>query len=132
MRDQTIKQVEALRNPGLHRVSKNLYLQITEATNGLAKSWLFRFVSPATGLPRAMGFGSFPDVSLADARDLADDARRLIKVKQLDPLKEREREREAQKVEAAKNKTFGQVADAYLKAHEHDWKNAKHTAQWEK
>jgi Arm DNA-binding domain len=113
-------------------VQKNLYLQVTETKEALAKSWLFRFVSPVTGQPRALGLGSFDDVSLADARDLADAKRRMIKVQNLDPLKEKEREREARAVEAAKHKTFGEVADPYLKAHEHDWKNAKHTAQWEK
>jgi len=33
--------------------------------------WILRFVSPATGKRRDMGLGSYPDVSIAMARERA-------------------------------------------------------------
>src|SRR5262249_24086014 len=39
---------------------------------------------------------------------------------------------EEQAVEGAKNKTFGDCAELYLKAHRDDFKNAKHVQQWER
>ena len=47
--------------------------------------WKLRYVSPTTGKRRAMGFGSYPAVSIAEATQKAGDARQLI-AKGLDPL----------------------------------------------
>jgi integrase len=44
---------------------------------------------------------------------------------------ERERQREAQRVEAAKAVTLKDVAVGYIAAHRAGWKNAKHAQQWE-
>jgi hypothetical protein len=41
------------------------------------KSWVFRFTSPITGRERWMGLGPLRDVTLAQARDAAADARSL-------------------------------------------------------
>jgi hypothetical protein len=62
---------------GIYCDGGGLYLQVTAGKDGqLNRSWLFRcatgeITTSKTGKPRkverAMGLGSFPDVSLADA-----------------------------------------------------------------
>ncbi|AQM67460.1 Prophage CP4-57 integrase [Vibrio campbellii] len=53
----------------------NLYLHIRSSG---AKSWEFRYVKPSTRKPTFTGLGSFPDVSLAEARQKATEFRRLV------------------------------------------------------
>ncbi|MEA2858977.1 MAG: hypothetical protein QOC72_1016, partial [Methylobacteriaceae bacterium] len=53
----------------------NLWLQVTGDPRRPARSWLFRYAR--TGRERYMGLGSYPDVGLAQARDLAQDTRKL-------------------------------------------------------
>ena len=40
--------------------------------------WKLRFISPSTKQRRDMGLGAYPDVSIADARAKAEEARRLL------------------------------------------------------
>ena len=61
--------------PGLHGDGGGLWLQVTSGPDGLRKSWLFRF--EVAGRERQMGLGSLADVTLAQARDKAADARKL-------------------------------------------------------
>jgi integrase len=75
----------------------------------------------AAGKRREMGLGAYPTVSLAKARSKAGACREAIDDGR-DPIVERDRE---------PGKTFGEVADAYLKAHKGSWRNAKHVFQWE-
>jgi integrase len=93
----------------------------------VTKSWLFRFMR--NGKDRKMGLGSFETTSLAKARELAQKKRDLLR-QGIDPIAQAEAERDANKAEAAKQKTFKQCASAFIKAHESGWKNAKHAAQW--
>jgi integrase len=69
-----------------------------------------------------MGLGPVGDVTLAEAREAAREARRHLAAGR-DPLVERGRE--------TKVKTFGEYADAYLEAMKPQWANAKHVYQWE-
>jgi hypothetical protein len=43
------------------------------------RSWIFRYTSPVTSKERFMGLGPLRDVSLAQARDAAGDARALVR-----------------------------------------------------
>lgn len=133
MEDLTSMQVRALREPGQHRVARCLYVQCTARADGegVTRSWLLRYVSPDTGKPAVMGLGSLDDVSLATARQIASEAREMIKARGIDPLLARNSERVRRKLEASQRKTFGKCVEAYLAAHAHDWKNAKHSKQWE-
>jgi integrase len=108
----------------------NLFLQATrnKRTGLMSRSWLFRY--ERDGVRHEMGLGPVHTRSLAEARDEAKRLR-LLRLDGTDPLEHRDRANEARAVEAAKNKTLGQVAAAYLKAHRQDWKNPKHAAQWE-
>jgi integrase len=76
-----------------------------------------------------MGLGHVDDVSLAEARNKADAARRLIK-SGTDPLAERNAGRVAAIAAQARATTFAAVAERYIAAQEAGWKNPKHRAQW--
>ena len=113
-----------LKQPGRHRVSENLYLQVKPS--GTA-SWLFRYT--LDGDPHWMGLGSYSDFSLEEARQRARDHRQL-KTDKLDPLEAKRAKLMAAKLEAAKAVTFQKCAEEYIAAHSVGWKNAKHRAQW--
>lgn len=107
---------------GMHSDGGGLWLRVQP--NG--RAWLFRYKSPTTGRERRMGLGSAQDVTLAAARDLAGDARKLL-LGRSDPLDQRavmaaERERELI--------TFRKAAEACIEAKRAGWGNEKHAAQW--
>ena len=58
-------------------------LQLRVKLSG-GKSWLLDYVKPFTSKRTSIGLGPYPAVTLADARTLRDDARRLI-AKGIDP-----------------------------------------------
>lgn len=86
------------------------------------------------GKQREMGLGPYPEISLADARRLATEAREQAK-RGTDPIEARhqaEADRKAQALlAAAQLMTFDDCATAYIKAHRTGWKNSKHAQQWE-
>ena len=107
---------------GMHADGGGLYLQVKDG-----RSWTFRYM--IGGVARQMGLGRLQDVSLAQARDLAADARAKVALK-VDPLAERDAARTAAKIEAAKVVTFEAATEAYLKFKTAEFRNAKHAAQW--
>ena len=109
---------------GLFADGGGLYLQVTESG---AKTWIFRFM--LAGRRRDMGLGAVHTVSLADARVEAQRCRQLVR-DGIDPIETRKAAKLAAKAEKAKAMTFKQCAEAYIRAHEAGWKNAKHAAQW--
>ena len=75
------KQVEALiraNREGRHRTAPGLYLQVEPPKPGIGAraSWLFRY--QIAGRSRAMGLGAYGDVTLAQARQKAEEARTLV------------------------------------------------------
>lgn len=78
---------------------------------------------------REMGLGPYPQISLAEAREYAAEARRS-KARRLDPLAARRDKEVAARLEAAKAVSFKDAAEQYIKSHEKGWKNPKHKAQW--
>ncbi|MCL1630104.1 integrase arm-type DNA-binding domain-containing protein [Roseibaca sp. V10] len=97
-----------------------LYLQITPKG---ARSWLLRYV--AQGARRSMGFGPFPEVSLARAREKARDARELIRSGG-DPLGEKRAAQEARRSQV----TFTDAAEETIKTKASEFRNEKHKKQW--
>lgn len=112
--------------PGLHRDSdvKGLYLKVTEDGT---KSWVFRFMLNKRA--RAMGLGPYPLIKLAEARDLAIDARRLL-VAGKDPIAAREEERKQQQRDQAKRVAFKDFADEFVETKKAEWKGNRHYDQW--
>ena len=109
---------------GLHGDGHGLYLQVSDFGT---TSWIFRFM--LDGHARKMGLGATHTVSLAEAREAAKEARKVVR-KGIDPIEAEKAERGRRKAEAAKVVSFKECADAYIKAHEPGWRNAKHKAQW--
>lgn len=76
-----------------------------------------------------MGLGPVHTVTLAEARQKATEARKLV-IEGVNPLEvKRQRKLEAEMAQA-RLMTFDQCADAYIEAHRASWKNAKHADQW--
>src|SRR6266498_5045806 len=121
----TALKVERTKQPGMYGDGGGLYLRVTE--DG-AKNWVYRYM--LDGKPHWMGLGPLALYSLAEARGKALEARRL-RHEGIDPIATRRAERVRKRLEAAKAVTFGQCAEAYIKAHRVGWRNSKHAAQWE-
>lgn len=110
-------EVKKIAKKGRYSDGGGLYLRVSPS---LSKSWVFRWVR--NGAENEMGLGSYPEVSLADARDAAFEARRQLAAKR-NPRTERDREREA-------GRTFGDTADEFLNAKAANWTNEKTAWQW--
>jgi integrase len=117
-------QVTKLTKPGLYGDGGGLTLQITPTG---AKSWLFRYM--VAGKSFGMGLGPTHTVSLAEARQKALDARKLL-IDGINPLVAKKQNQIAAALADAKMMTFDQCAEAYILAHKAGWKNAKHGDQW--
>lgn len=120
----TARKVETIKTPGLFADGNGLYLQVT-ATG--AKTWIFRF--SLGGKRRDMGLGSSTVVSLAEARQKALDAKKLVTGGE-DPLDARKAQAAVLALEAAKAMTFKECATAYIDSMRAGWKNVKHGGQW--
>ena len=118
-------QVKALARPGYYIDGQGLYLQVSPS---LSKSWVFRFT--LAGRTRDMGLGATHTVSLAEARGLATDARKLLREGR-DPIELNRASRNVLMASAATAKTFDQCVAGLLATKEGEWKNPKHRQQWE-
>lgn len=110
--------------PGLYGDGLNLWLQVTPQGN---RSWLFRYYRG--GKARAMGLGPVHSVSLAEAREKALEARKLL-LAGGDPIEAREKALAEARANAARSITFQTAAERYIAAHRAGWKNPKHGEQW--
>lgn len=116
----TVKSIASSKAAKL-RDGGGLYL----ISKGTGRYWIFNYTF--AGLRREMGLGPLHTVGLADAREKADAARRLVR-SGIDPL--------AAKREAAetspKAMTFGAYADAFIDAavKAGRWRGAKTEARW--
>jgi hypothetical protein len=115
----TALKVKRLNTPGLYADGGNLYLQVC---GGGSKSWIFRYGN--NGRTHDMGLGALMTISLAEAREKATEARRLL-VEGKDPLEARRASRSA----GAKVMTFDACAEQFIKAHAPGW-HPSHAQQW--
>ncbi|MSP21245.1 MAG: DUF4102 domain-containing protein [Alphaproteobacteria bacterium] len=119
--------------PGRYGDGDGLYLLVRPRD---ARFWLFRYTMRG-GKMREMGLGRAGTdkaaVTLAEAREKAATLIRFVRagVDPLDQRAERTAQEAAQAQTAAiKGVTFKTVAERYLDAHSHTWRNPKHQAQW--
>jgi hypothetical protein len=112
------------RKPGRHGDGWGLILNVITSHR---RNWLFRY--KLAGKERWMGLGRAEDVSLGEARDAAQEARKLLKAG-IDPIDHRDGKLQAAQAEAAAKVTFAEVAELYIGAHESAWRNRKHGQQW--
>lgn len=121
------KAVEALKADGQHPVGgvPGLQLQIV----GNSRSWIMRTM--VDGARRSIGLGAFPAVSLAQAREAAQELRKEV-AQGVDPIAARQARQQAAKAAAvpAGVLTFAQASEQYIDSHRAGWRNEKHAAQW--
>lgn len=110
---------------GMYPDGAGLYLQVRGSN---ARSWILRYM--LNGKAREMGLGSYPEMGLDDARQQAEDCRRL-RNSGIDPIDRRKADRAAQQLDQAKAITFSDCAARYIAGHRAGWRNEKHAAQWE-
>ena len=119
--DRTIKAKKA---KGYYADGDGLYLQVSKTGS---KSWVFRF--KRDGKARDMGLGSFPAVSLSEARQKAKEARQHREADR-DPIAERDVEAAQKRRAEAHGTTFKDCAEQLIASNEAGWRNAKHRQQW--
>ena len=70
----SVSRIRTLTEPGRYGDGEGLYLNVSKAGT---QSWVQRIVDPVGGKRRDIGLGSFPTVTLANARELAAENRKL-------------------------------------------------------
>ena len=125
-------QVRRIAKLGWHAVGgvPGLLLQVRKPLHDgaqIPRSWILRVQNEYGRKP--IGLGSYPLISLAEAREKA--KKLVIEAKQGVNLHEKKRaERSALLSAASKNKTFRECAIAYMEAHASDYTSDKHRKQW--
>lgn len=117
----TDKKVKAECGPARLGDGNGLYLVVRKPRKDKkqgTKSWSYVWVR--NGRRRELGLGSYPAVSIKNARIMAESIRTQI-AQGLDPKTEREKHAP---------ETFGEIADLALKELSKTWKHPKHGAQW--
>jgi integrase len=117
-------QIRRLSKPGSYPDGEGLYLQVR--TSG-AKDWFYRYEVDGKG--RKRGLGSYPTISLEQARDDALECRQL-RQQGIDPVDYAKAQRQKEALDEAKSFTFKECALAYINSHQQGWKNRKHESQW--
>jgi len=115
----TVIAIAGIKAKGRYSDGGGLYLRVSPQLN---KSWVFRWVRHR--VENEMGLGKYPEVSLAEARGLAFDARRHV-IAGRNPRTERDRERIGSKL-------FSELIEEYLRVMGHRWTNEKTSWQWHK
>jgi Arm DNA-binding domain len=105
--------------PGVLGDGDGLYLRVSKSG---AKSWIF--VWRRRGRRREIGFGGIGNVSLAMAREKANEARAILG-RGGDPATEM-----AERQAAVQRTTFGVCADDLIARMESGWRNGMHAGQW--
>lgn len=116
--------VSKAREPGRFHDGNGLYLQVRSTNN---KSWLFRYTFK--GKAREMGLGSYPQLSLADARNRLAKHRSILRDPDnpQDPIEVRK----AQRAESDKKSlNFRDAAAQTIESKKPGWSNAKSEGQW--
>ena len=124
MGNLTALSAKSLSRPGRHGDGDGLYLYISRAG---AKSWVQRIV--VDGHRRDIGLGSYPDVSLSNARSIAHDNRTAV-AEGRDPVLEKRMAREASHRPATFIPTFAEASSHVIELRRPTWSNAKHADQW--
>ena len=110
--------VRTVKEPGKYhdKSGTGLFLRVDKSG---AKFWIQRVT--ILGKRRELGLGSFPLVTLAEARDKAFENKRLIR-NGGDPLADKQVKRSSL--------SFADAVDTYLAAKEKEFRNEKHKKQW--
>ena len=111
----TAARIRTLKTRGKHGDGDGLHLKISETGVG---SWILRVVIASKR--RDIGLGRYPDIGLAQAREVAAKHRSLIAAG-ADPIVEKRK---------AAVPSFRAAAERTFEANKPRWRNGKHTATW--
>jgi integrase len=124
-------EVKRLEHPGRGRNATfavggvaGLLLQITP--NG-GRTWVLR--AQVGNKRREMGLGGYPDVTLAQARERAREAKEQV-WQGIDPVEQRKAARAALIASQARGVTFADAMEKFLKTKLAEFGNDKHAKQW--
>jgi integrase len=126
--DQDLKTI----SEGVHFVGGigGLTLQV-KAPKGIyghrSASWVLRVYFGSKR--RNIGLGSFPEVSLATARDKASEVKALCQ-RGIDPIRLKHEHRRRADADRAASIPFKRLVEQYLTTHQINHRNAKHAKQW--
>lgn len=131
-------EVKRLTSPGLYAAGEvpGLYLQVSKAG---ARSWILRYATGETRLAKSgrpykvrrdMGLGSYPAVSLAQAREKARQTHEKLD-SGIDPVMERKAAGQARRAEELARLSFADAAAEVVRIKQAEARNAKHGKQWE-
>ena len=112
----TAIEAKSIKDSGFYRAGETLYLSVTPRGS---KSWIQRII--IHGRRHDIGLGGFPLVSLAEARDLAFQNRKLARSGH-DPLTLKRK---------AKIPTFREAAEKTFEANRARWRSQKTVKNWE-
>src|SRR3954454_12599537 len=116
--------VAKAKTPGLLADGGGLYLRVGPTG---AKSWIFRYRRDRR--LHDMGLGPVHTVSLSEARDAAQECRKL-RLRRIDPIEARRAGDAEARIAAASAISFRECAESYIASHKTGWRNARHAAQW--
>lgn len=108
----------ATASAGYHADGGGLYLLVSPTGS---RSWVLRY--QLAGRRREMGLGSAALFGLAEARQRALQARRLL-ADGIDPITARA------SAQAAAGRTWGQAVEDFIESHRHGWKSDAQADQW--
>jgi integrase len=120
----TAMKVERAKQPGLYADGGSLYLRVAP---GGSRQFIFRYA--LNGRSRDMGLGPTHTLTLADAREKATEARKLL-LEGIDPIDTKHARMAALQVDAAKRRTFAQCAEGFIRDNESKWTNVRHRDEW--
>ncbi|RYH33636.1 MAG: site-specific integrase [Alcaligenaceae bacterium] len=125
-RELTALEISRLRKQGDYTVGgvPGLHFQI----DGQARSWFQRY--QVAHVRRKIGLGTYPAMSLAQAREKARAVREQVAAG-IDPTAARDAEHQALANARARALTFDKAAEQFIAAREREWVNPKHRQQWE-
>ena len=109
------RAVKSLSKPGAYTDGGGLLLRVQESGS---KSWVLRLT--VDGKRRNFGLGGYPGISLASARELAEDMRQRVR-QGLEPTSQPVR-REVP--------TFGELAETVIQFRAPTWTSERHEEQW--
>ena len=125
-RELSATEVRRLKKPGMHAVGgvNGLYLNVKPSG---ARSWIQRL--KVGGKLRELGLGSFPTVTLEQARERAREHRQQV-WDGIDPIAARRAAQDALRAAEARRITFDQAATACWRSKSIEFRNPKHAQQW--
>lgn len=124
-KEQSALEVKRINEPGRHAVGYIDGLLLVVKDSG-AKSWMLRTM--VGNKRRNIGLGSYPEISLAEARESAREIKKKIR-QGVDPVEEKKATRRAL-FNQAKRLTFSEAARLCHKQKSPEFKNEKHSKQW--